>query len=86
MDSTVPDDVPGHGQQAPQDESIAGETAGDVFAYEKDSDLGRFSNNIDAKKWMKSMFWAHETTFPSRKSGLSFKDLGVFGYRYDAGM
>lgn len=72
--------------QAPQDESIAEEVTGDIFAYEKEPDLDPFSNNFDAKKWTKLMFRAHETTFPSRKAGLSFKDLGVFGYGSDAGM
>ncbi|XAO22858.1 hypothetical protein I312_101633 [Cryptococcus bacillisporus CA1280] len=70
--------------QAPQDESIAEEVNGDIFAYEKESDLDPFSNNFDAKKWTKLMFRAYETIVPSRKAGLSFKDLGVFGYGSDA--
>lgn len=72
--------------QAPQGESIAEELTGDVFTYQKDSDLDPFSSNFNPKKWTKLMFRAHETTSPPRKAGLSFKNLGVFGYGSDAGM
>ncbi|OXG74214.1 hypothetical protein C349_06270 [Cryptococcus neoformans var. grubii Br795] len=50
VDSTVPDDVLGHGPQAPEDVSIAEETAGDVLAYEKDSDLNRFSKTTSMRR------------------------------------
>jgi len=59
---------------------------GDLFDYEKDSVLDPFGNNFDARIWVSKFVkledWA---SVQDRKSGISFKDLTVFGYGTDAG-
>jgi hypothetical protein len=59
---------------------------GDLFNYEKDSVFDPYGDKFDAKLWISKFAqlddWA---SVQERKSGISFKDLTVFGYGTDAG-
>lgn len=59
---------------------------GDLFNFEKDSVLDPYGGNFDARLWISKFAnlddWAG---VQDRKSGISFKDLTVFGYGTDAG-
>jgi hypothetical protein len=64
----------------------AQQNTGDLFNYEKESVLDPYGPKFDARLWISKFAnlddWA---SVPGRKSGISFKDLTVFGYGTDAG-
>ena len=64
----------------------AQQNTGDLFNYEKESVLDPYGGNFDARLWISKFAnlddWA---SVQARKSGISFKDLTVFGYGTDAG-
>lgn len=52
--------------------------------YEEGSDLDPYSENFNIRKWAKIAL-KNRGDEPSRKSGLSWKNMSVFGYGSDAG-
>ena len=77
---------------APSDEviqlarQISSSADGHIFNYEKGSILDPFHENFDSRLWISKFAnledWASGT---DRRSGISFKDMTVFGYGTDAG-
>lgn len=59
-------------------------TGGNLFEYEKDSVLDPFGDKFDSKLWVRK-FASLEDWGQDRASGVSFKNLSVFGYGTDAG-
>lgn len=57
---------------------------GNLFDYESGSSLDPFSDKFDAKLWVKK-FASLEDWGADRASGVSFKDMSVFGYGTDSG-
>ena len=59
---------------------------GDMFNYEKGSILDPFAEKFDARVWMSRFASLDDWSgVQGRKSGISFKNLTVFGYGTDAG-
>ncbi|WWC68268.1 uncharacterized protein I206_102191 [Kwoniella pini CBS 10737] len=56
----------------------------DIFNYNADSDLDPFSDNFDAKKWVKQMSRLSQESTPSRTAGISYSGLSVHGFGSDA--
>jgi hypothetical protein len=65
---------------------ISSSADGQIFNYEKGSILDPFHENFDSKLWISKFAnledWASGS---DRRSGISFKDMTVFGYGTDAG-
>ncbi|WWD22190.1 hypothetical protein CI109_106681 [Kwoniella shandongensis] len=55
-----------------------------LFHYEQGSDLDPFSESFDAKKWTRLLMTAVKEHGPVRRSGISFRNLGVHGFGSDA--
>ena len=57
-----------------------------MFNYEKGSILDPFGEKFDARVWMSRFASLDDwSDVQGRKSGVSFKDMTVFGYGTDAG-
>lgn len=56
-----------------------------LFNYEEDSDLDPFSNNFNAKKYVKGMAGLSEEAGVQRLAGVSYKNMAVHGFGSDAG-
>ncbi|WWC86557.1 uncharacterized protein L201_001434 [Kwoniella dendrophila CBS 6074] len=56
----------------------------DIFNYTPDSDLDPFSDNFDARKWVKQMAKASLDSSPRRTAGISYSGLSVHGFGSDA--
>lgn len=59
--------------------------AGNLFEYEKGSSLDPFGDRFDVKLWVRK-FATLEDWGTARASGVSFKDMSVFGYGTDSGV
>lgn len=59
-------------------------TGGNMFEYEKGSVLDPFGDKFDSRLWVRK-FASLEDWGQDRASGVSFKNLDVFGYGTDAG-
>jgi ATP-binding cassette subfamily G (WHITE) protein 2 (PDR) len=59
-------------------------TSGNLFEYERDSVFDPFGDKFDPKLWVRK-FASLEDWGQDRASGVSFKNLSVFGYGSDAG-
>jgi hypothetical protein len=57
---------------------------GDIFKYETGSKLDPFGDTFDPRLWV-SKFASLEDWGQGRMSGISFKDMTVFGHGTDAG-
>ncbi|KAK8846877.1 hypothetical protein IAR55_005967 [Kwoniella newhampshirensis] len=55
-----------------------------LFSYEQGSELDPFSDKFDAKKWTRLLMRAAKEAGPQRKSGISFRNMGVHGFGSDA--
>lgn len=62
-------------------------TAVNPFEYDKDSDFDPFSEKFDVRKWTRHVMHFQEggETAKGRRSGVSFRNLGVHGFGSDAG-
>jgi len=61
-------------------------TAVNPFEYDKDSDFDPFSEKFDVRKWTRHVMHFQEggETAKGRRSGVSFRNLGVHGFGSDA--
>nr|XP_018999174.1 ATP-binding cassette transporter [Kwoniella mangroviensis CBS 8507]OCF62635.1 ATP-binding cassette transporter [Kwoniella mangroviensis CBS 8507] len=65
--------------------SISGAgTGNDIFDYQPDSDLDPFSDNFDARKWVKQMSRVSLESAPRRTAGISYSGMSVHGFGSDA--
>lgn len=65
-------------------QSHAEGASGNLFDYEKGSVFDPFGDSFEAKLWVRK-FASLEDWGTPRASGVSFKDMSVFGYGTDAG-
>lgn len=73
------------GQLARQLTRQSTRTADNLFDYTEGSDLDPFSENFNAKKYVKSLGALSKSAGYERLSGVSYKNLSVHGYGSDAG-
>ena len=65
---------------------ISSSADGHIFNYEKGSILDPFHENFDSRLWISKFANLEDWALASdRQSGISFKDMTVFGYGTDAG-
>jgi hypothetical protein len=65
---------------------ISSSVDGHIFNYEKGSILDPFHENFDSRLWISKFANLEDWALGSnRRSGVSFKDMSVFGYGTDAG-
>ncbi|WRT64451.1 uncharacterized protein IL334_001383 [Kwoniella shivajii] len=64
--------------------SIHGDQPLDLFNYNADSDLDPFSDNFNARKWVKEMSRISQESSPRRTAGISYSGMSVHGFGSDA--
>ncbi|KAK8866202.1 hypothetical protein IAR55_001353 [Kwoniella newhampshirensis] len=56
----------------------------DIFNYNADSDLDPFSENFNARKWVKEMSRISQESSPRRTAGVAYSNMSVHGFGSDA--
>ena len=77
--------ITGLARQLTRQSTRTANTGEDLFNYRQGSDLDPFSENFNAKKYVKGIQALLDATGTERLSGLSWSNLSVHGYGSDAG-